>query len=98
MTLIPPIDYAYAMGNRLSNQGTLEWPVVGRNHEEIHDYYPVPGMNHFEYLLPGTMGYAVIYKGMMVALVLSEYREAGLLKRLESTPAAFLTRSSGRIC
>jgi hypothetical protein len=24
-----------------------------------NDYYPVPGMNHFKYLLPGTMGYAV---------------------------------------
>jgi hypothetical protein len=32
-----------------------------------NDYYPVPGMNHFEYLLPGVMGYAVIYMGMMVA-------------------------------
>jgi ABC-2 type transport system permease protein len=53
-----------------------------------NDYYPVPGMNHFEYLLPGTMGYAVIYMGMMVALALSEYREAGLLKRLESTPTS----------
>jgi ABC-2 type transport system permease protein len=51
-----------------------------------NDYYPVPGMNHFEYLLPGTMGYAVIYMGMMIALALSEYREAGLLKRLEATP------------
>jgi ABC-2 type transport system permease protein len=53
-----------------------------------NDYYPVPGMNHFEYLLPGTMGYAIIYMGMMVALALSEYREAGLLKRLESTPTS----------
>jgi ABC-2 type transport system permease protein len=53
-----------------------------------NDYYPVPGMNHFEYLLPGTMGYAVIYMGMMVALALSEYRESGLLKRLESTPTS----------
>jgi ABC-2 type transport system permease protein len=53
-----------------------------------NDYYPVEGMNHFEYLLPGTMGYAVIYMGMMVALALSEYREAGLLKRLESTPTS----------
>ena len=53
-----------------------------------NDYYPVPGMNHFEYLLPGTMGYAVIYMGMMVALALCEYREAGLLKRLETTPTS----------
>lgn len=53
-----------------------------------NDYYPVPGMNHFEYLFPGTMGYAVIYMGMMVALALSEYREAGLLKRLETTPTS----------
>jgi ABC-2 type transport system permease protein len=53
-----------------------------------NDYYPVPGMNHFEYLLPGTMGYAIIYMGMMVALALSDYREAGLLKRLESTPTS----------
>jgi ABC-2 type transport system permease protein len=53
-----------------------------------NDYYPVPGMNHFEYLLPGTMGYAVIYMGMMVALALCEYRDSGLLKRLESTPTS----------
>lgn len=53
-----------------------------------NDYYPVPGMNHFEYLLPGVMGYAVIYMGMMVALALVEYREAGLLRRVETTPVA----------
>jgi ABC-2 type transport system permease protein len=53
-----------------------------------NDYYPVPGMNHFEYLLPGTMGYAVIYMGMMVALALVEYRQAGLLKRVEATPVS----------
>jgi ABC-2 type transport system permease protein len=53
-----------------------------------NDYYPVPGMNHFEYLLPGVMGYAVIYMGMMVALALVEYREAGLLKRVETTPVS----------
>jgi oleandomycin transport system permease protein len=51
-----------------------------------NDYYPVPGMNHFEYLLPGVMGYAVIYMGMMVALALCEYRKAGLLKRIKATP------------
>ena len=50
--------------------------------------YPVPGMNHFEYLLPGTMGYAVIYMGMMVALGLVEYRQSGLLKRVETTPVS----------
>jgi ABC-2 type transport system permease protein len=50
--------------------------------------YPVPGMNHFEYLLPGTMGYAVIYMGMMVALGLVEYRQSGLLKRIETTPVS----------
>jgi len=50
--------------------------------------YPVPGMNHFEYLLPGVMGYAVIYMGMMVALALVEYRESGLLKRVETTPVS----------
>ena len=38
-----------------------------------NEYYPVPGMNHFEYLLPGVMGYAVIYMGMMVALALVDY-------------------------
>lgn len=53
-----------------------------------NDYYPVPGMNHFEYLLPGTMGYAVIYMGMMVALALVEYRKSGLLKRVEVTPVS----------
>jgi ABC-2 type transport system permease protein len=53
-----------------------------------NDYYPVPGMNHFQYLLPGTMGYAIIYMGMMVALALSEYRDSGLLKRLQTTPTS----------
>jgi|GEM_PF-3342614 ABC-2 type transport system permease protein len=53
-----------------------------------NDYYPVPGMNHFEYLLPGVMGYAVIYMGMMVALALCEYRKLGLLNRVETTPVS----------
>jgi ABC-2 type transport system permease protein len=53
-----------------------------------NDYYPVPGMNHFEYLLPGVMGYAVIYMGMMVAIGLVEYRQSGLLSRIETTPVS----------
>lgn len=53
-----------------------------------NDYYPVPGMDHFEYLLPGVMGYAVIYMGMMVALGLVEYRQSGLLKRVAATPVS----------
>ncbi len=53
-----------------------------------NDYYPVPGMNHFEYLLPGVMGYAVIYMGMMVALALVEYRKTGLLDRVAVTPVS----------
>lgn len=53
-----------------------------------NDYYPVPGMNHFEYLLPGVMGYAVIYMGMMVALGLVEYRQSGVLKRVQATPVS----------
>ncbi|MGD8627103.1 MAG: ABC transporter permease [Anaerolineae bacterium] len=53
-----------------------------------NDYYPVPGMNHFEYLLPGVMGYAVIYMGMMVALALCDYRQSGLLDRVEATPVS----------
>jgi ABC-2 type transport system permease protein len=53
-----------------------------------NDYYPVPGMNHFEYLLPGVMGYAVIYMSMMVALALVEYRQSGVLKRVETTPVS----------
>ena len=53
-----------------------------------NDYYPVPGMNHFEYLLPGVMGYAIIYMGMMVALALVDYRQVGLLKRVEATPVS----------
>ena len=53
-----------------------------------NDYYPVPGMNHFEYLLPGAMGYSVIYMGMMVALGLCEYRQSGLLRRIEATPVS----------
>jgi ABC-2 type transport system permease protein len=51
-------------------------------------YYPVPGMTHFEYLLPGVMGYAIIYMGMMVALALVDYRQVGLLKRVEATPVS----------
>ena len=53
-----------------------------------NDYYPVPGMNHFEFLLPGVMGYAVIYMGMMVALALVEYRKSGLLNRVRVTPVS----------
>jgi ABC-type multidrug transport system permease subunit len=53
-----------------------------------NDYYPVPGMNHFEYLLPGVMGYAVIYMGMMVALALCEYRNDGILNRVQTTPVS----------
>jgi ABC-2 type transport system permease protein len=56
-----------------------------------NDYYPVPGMNHFEYLLPGVMGYAVIYMGMMVALSLCEYRDSGLLSRIKTTPVSTWT-------
>ena len=53
-----------------------------------NDYYPIPGMNHFEYLLPGVMGYAVIYMGMMVALALCEYRKEGVLSRVETAPVS----------
>lgn len=53
-----------------------------------NDYYPVPGMNHFEYLLPGVMGYAVIYMGMLVALGLVEYRNDGVLNRIIVTPVS----------
>ena len=56
-----------------------------------NDYYPVPGMNHFEYLLPGVMGYAVIYMGMMVALALCEYRNDGVLNRVQTTPVSAST-------
>ena len=53
-----------------------------------NDYYP-PGVDsHFEYLLPGIMGISVIYMGMMVALALVDYRSAGLLKRVETTPVS----------
>ncbi len=46
------------------------------------------GMSHFEYLLPGVMGYAIIYMGMIVALALVEYRKSGLLKRIQATPVS----------
>jgi len=62
-----------------------------------NDYYPVPGMNHFEYLLPGVMGYAVIYMGMMVALALVEYRQTGLLKRVAVTPVSTATYLGSQI-
>jgi ABC-2 type transport system permease protein len=48
----------------------------------------IPGMSHFEFLVPGTMGYAVIYMVMMIAMALCAYREAGLLKRLQTTPTS----------
>ena len=57
-------------------------------HNIYNDYYPVPGMSHFEYLLPGVMGYAVIYMGMMVALALCEYRKDGLLNRVKTAPVS----------
>lgn len=62
-----------------------------------NDYYPVPGMNHFEYLMPGVMGYAVIYMGMMVALALVEYRESGLLRRIQATPVSTATYLGSQI-
>ena len=46
------------------------------------------GASHFEFLVPGAMGYAVIYMGMMVAMGLNEYREAGILRRLQTTPTS----------
>ena len=48
----------------------------------------IEGASHFEFLVPGTMGIAVIYMVMMVAMGLCTYRDAGLLKRLETTPAS----------
>jgi ABC-2 type transport system permease protein len=45
-------------------------------------------MNHFEFLLPGLMGYAVIYMGMMVALSLVEFRQSGVLDRIKVTPVS----------
>jgi ABC-2 type transport system permease protein len=68
---------------------TLIFYVALRNIS--NDYYPLPGMNHFEYLLPGVMGYAVIYMGMMVALALVEYRKSGLLDRIETAPVSTTT-------
>ena len=53
-----------------------------------NDYYPYAGMSHFEYLLPGVMGYAVIYMSMMVALGLCEYRKDGLLNRVKTAPVS----------
>jgi ABC-2 type transport system permease protein len=67
---------------------TLIFYLALGNVSNANDYYPVPGMSHFEYLLPGVMGYAVIYMGMMVALALVDYRQAGLLKRVEATPVS----------
>lgn len=74
---------------------TLIFYVALRN---IHgEYYPVPGMNHFEYLLPGVMGYAIIYMAMMVALALVEYRKTGLLDRIETTPVSTATYLGSQI-
>ena len=44
------------------------------------------GATHFEFLVPGLMGLAVIYMIMLFAMALCTYRDAGLLKRLETTP------------
>jgi len=46
------------------------------------------GVSHFEFLVPGAMGFAIIYMGMMVALGLNEYREAGIFRRLQTTPTS----------
>ena len=56
-----------------------------------NDYYEYREMSHFEYLLPGVMGYAVIYMGMMVAMALVEYRQTGILRRVQSTPVTTAT-------
>ena len=57
-----------------------------------NDYYGYGSdMSHFEYLLPGVMGYAVIYMGMMVALALVEYRTSGLLNRVRMAPVTTAT-------
>jgi len=54
-----------------------------------NDYYGYASeMSHFDYLLPGVMGYAIIYMGMIVALALVEYRKSGLLKRVQVTPVS----------
>lgn len=54
-----------------------------------NDYYGYASeMSHFDYLLPGAMGYAIIYMGMIVALALVEYRNSGLLKRVQATPVS----------
>jgi ABC-2 type transport system permease protein len=55
------------------------------------------GVSHFEFLVPGTMGMAVIYMIMMVAMGLCTYREAGLLKRLETTPTSATTYLGSQI-
>ena len=65
---------------------TLVYYVAMSNIGNDSYYYPVPDMNHFEYLMPGVMGYAIIYMGMIVALALVEYRQSGVLKRVETTP------------
>ena len=54
-----------------------------------NDYYGYASeMSHFDYLLPGVMGYAIIYMGMIVALALVEYRKSGILKRVQATPVS----------
>jgi len=53
-----------------------------------NDYYGYAVETHFEYLLPGVMGYAVIYMAMMVSLSLVDYRQSGLLNRVEVTPVS----------
>ncbi len=61
------------------------------NVANANDYYPAPGMTHFEYLLPGAMGYSVIYMRMMVALALST--TARLACRNGSRPPRFPQRN-----
>nr|MBI9044628.1 ABC transporter permease [Anaerolineaceae bacterium] len=62
-----------------------------------NDYYPVPGTSHFEFLLPGVMGYAVIYMGMTVAMALVDYRQSGILNRIETTPVSVSTYLGSQI-
>ena len=45
-----------------------------------------PDISQFGKMVPGTVGYAIIFLIVTISLAFSEYKESGLLKRISTTP------------